>query len=164
MLTCLNGGTKNSVSCQCTCPSGYTGYNCASKICDLTSSSCGVNGVLNSTTCSCQCSSGSGYNCAGGNIFIFLFVLFDEYLKWFIYLGANCPNFQCQNGGTLNACTCTCPAGFYGYNCAFPSCLGLTCLNGGGVNQATCQCTCPAGYSGYNCRQGIWHSILLQFI
>ena len=60
MLNCTNNGTKNLETCKCECPAGYTGYNCASKICDLTCTS----GTLNSTSCSCPCSgSSSGYKC-----------------------------------------------------------------------------------------------------
>lgn len=55
---CLNNGTFNSTSCNCTCPTEYTGTVCgerAEPIQNCTVQTCENNGMWDQTTCRCKC-------------------------------------------------------------------------------------------------------------
>jgi len=39
----------------------------------------------------------------------------------------------------------------------YKACYGITCINGGVLEEATCTCTCPADFSGYECEKGKRH-------
>ncbi len=74
-----------------------------------------------------------------------------------------CKSIVCQNDGTCNDGTCTCPDGYTGQYCetATDPCKNVVCRNNG-----TCvagYCACPAGFMGAYCEiviseryKGVW--------
>ncbi|MDH3625173.1 MAG: PKD domain-containing protein [Myxococcales bacterium] len=70
-----------------------------------------------------------------------------------------CAGVVCQNGGTCDAGSCLCAAGFAGAFCEIniDDCASVVCQNGGlcvdGVDSYTCEC--PMGFTGAHCETNV---------
>ncbi|XP_022801142.1 lactadherin-like [Stylophora pistillata] len=172
---------------KCTCPSNYTGFNCGFEIGDPCNQSyCLNNGTCQRRESwpysQCKCSSGyAGFNCGthigdpcsntscpkGWTC---------KPVNWSIGLHCGCRfgkciyppvleclSHPCLNGGTClgdesRNVTCSCPPGFYGYNCEYKqddACSDDPCLYNGTCipdnNPLGFKCNCRSGYIGFNC-------------
>lgn len=154
---CQNGGTCNTSSNTCTCPSGYSGNSCQTltdcfvviaRVYETNRTL--INPCLNGGTCAtdtgkCQCTA--------------------------LYTGPSCEtsfspcsNFSpCKNGAsctdtlaTSSGYSCACATGYSGVNCTtiVDLCSSNPCTNGGTCSQPApgqFSCSCPAGYTGTRC-------------
>jgi hypothetical protein len=80
-------------------------------------------------------------------------------LYW-LFFGALAYAQNCDNYGSLNGSTCSCPTGFGGSDCSQPACGGnifqgsqrpLAALSGGVANLTAAGCSCEGGWSGTGC-------------
>ncbi|XP_071484003.1 uncharacterized protein [Diadema antillarum] len=129
---------------QCSCNSGYAGFNCDVDIDECASSPC-VNGLCVNVVGGFQCTCDAGFGGERCDTDI------DE-----------CLSNPCANNGVcqdqINGYTCQCAPGFDGLNCDndIDECLSNPCVNGvclDQVNGYTCQCT--PGYDGLHCDNDI---------
>lgn len=138
---------------DCSCTSGYYGYNCSSAYCQTYPSTCQNGAACNNMPgltpyYNCTCLPGYyGYNCSQA------------------YCQTTFGSTTCQNGatcvntpGTSPYYQCNCQPGYYGTNCTLEYCsvYANPCLNGGScVNTpgsgSPYTCNCAAGYNGINC-------------
>lgn len=135
-LPCQNGGVCNQRDgyYTCTCTSGYDGYNCENESDECRSDPCAhgscTDGVISYT---CVCDAGwDGDNCAVDK---------DECASDPCRNGATCLHSlrghqvhgNVLAGGTLDAYSCACAAGYAGLNCEsdLDECSSSPCLNGG---------------------------------
>jgi len=121
---CENGGICTG-SDTCTCPDGWTGYDCTLPICSMP---CSENQL---------CTSPDTCTCAPG------------------YTGSDCKEAtcvqDCQHGGVCSAPdTCSCAYGWWDANCSTPVC-SQTCGNGANCTGPD-KCTCPSDWTGVDCR------------
>lgn len=139
---CLNGGKADPKTCECICPSPFSGINCQNqpdpkdpgdpdiiipKTCDTI---CFNGGAVNPKTCECVCLPP--------------------------FTGVNCQNRPTNSGGGTGTGTGTGTGGGTGGGnlppppIPDPVCTGK-CLNGGVMNQDNCKCACTSQWTGSDC-------------
>ncbi|MEO7112750.1 MAG: calcium-binding EGF-like domain-containing protein [Polyangiaceae bacterium] len=154
---CLNGGmcTNEVASYSCSCPGGFTGTNCQTKVDNCAGNPCAHGTCVDGTTSyTCTCSTGfTGVNCDACATSYF------GYPTCTFCTAAG----TCSSHGTCSTTgSCTCNTGFTGASCNacatdyynYPTCtfcLAANTCGGHGTCSSTATCQCNAGYSGGTC-------------
>ncbi|MEO8797940.1 MAG: calcium-binding EGF-like domain-containing protein, partial [Polyangiaceae bacterium] len=154
---CLNGGTctNAAASYSCSCPAGFTGTNCQTKVDNCAGNPCAHGTCVDgATSYTCTCGTGfTGVNCDACATSYF------GYPTCTFCTAAD----TCSAHGTCSTTgACTCTTGFAGASCNacatdyynYPTCTLCTAANtcsGHGTCTTTATCQCNAGYSGANC-------------
>ena len=144
---CKNNGTCNLVSglANCTCSTGWTGFDCGSDVDECASTPCVKGRCVNTPgSYACVCDGGfTGQHCE-------LHV-------------TECTSAPCRNHGTcidvVNGYRCACTASFSGQDCEVPlnDCSGNPCQNGGNCRTGSNKfsCTCQSGFTGFTCEDDV---------
>lgn len=132
---------------NCSCPAGYTGYNCQTDTNECASIPCQNGGTCTDGASSYTCA------CTGGFSGLYCQTDIDE-----------CASTPCANGGTCadtsNGFTCACVAGYSGTRCQtnINECASTPCANGGTCtdsNNNGYTCACVVGFSGLQCQTNV---------
>jgi hypothetical protein len=138
---------------NCSCNSGYTGYNCQLNICyginQTSTNVCSGNGQCVSPN-NCSCNSGyTGYNCQ---------------LNICYGINQTSSNVCSGHGQCVSPNNCSCDSGYTGYECQLISCNGVNqtspnVCSGNGQCISPNNCSCDSGYSGYYCELTICYGV-----
>eukprot|EP00056_Hartaetosiga_gracilis_P012097 m.190090 g.190090 ORF g.190090 m.190090 type:complete len:1095 (-) comp13633_c0_seq1:2329-5613(-) len=147
ICACQNGGSCNSISGECSCPSGFYGVQC--QFACTRDTLCHSHGTCNGPLERCDCDAD---------------YVGDSTHQCEFY----CPAGTCFNGGDcrLDDGTCECPPPYFGDKCQNNTCQLDPCEQNApcSINQRVkgygYKCDCPPGYEGQNCEIDIDECLL----
>uniref|UniRef100_A0A3Q3VQH7 Uncharacterized protein n=1 Tax=Mola mola TaxID=94237 RepID=A0A3Q3VQH7_MOLML len=159
---CLNGAScvtnvnlpAGTGEYLCVCLDGFRGERCEVNVDDCKPNPCRLGRCIDGpNSFSCICPPGMtgmvAHTAASVNFGEYSFL--QGYIKRFVTLSTVC-RYQCgRNKECTSPNTCTCMAGYTGYNCHIAVCRP-DCKNQGKCVKPNV-CECPAGYSGLTCEE-----------